>query len=89
MADNPKKTGEPDRSLVAIGQAHEVAYWTKRFGVSEAKLNALPSDKLTELRDNGALQQIYAHLISLVGWDRLIALAMARQAQALPVAANA
>ncbi|WP_447940084.1 DUF3606 domain-containing protein [Pseudoxanthomonas mexicana] len=38
MADNPKKTGEPDRSLVAMGQAHEVAYWTKRFGVSEAKL---------------------------------------------------
>lgn len=38
MADNPKKTGEPDRSLVALGQAHEVAYWTKRFGVSENKL---------------------------------------------------
>lgn len=38
MADNPRKTGEPDRSLVSLGQAHEVAYWTKRFGVSEAKL---------------------------------------------------
>lgn len=38
MADNPKKVGEPDRSLVALGQAHEVAYWTKRFGVSEGKL---------------------------------------------------
>lgn len=38
MADNPKKTGEPDRSLVALGQSHEVAYWTKRFGVTEAKL---------------------------------------------------
>jgi hypothetical protein len=41
-----------------------------------------------ELRDNGALGQIYAHLLSLVGWDRLIALAMARQAQQ-PAAANA
>jgi len=38
MADNPKKTGEPDRSLIALGQSYEVAYWTKRFGVSEAKL---------------------------------------------------
>ncbi len=38
MADNPKKTGEPDRSLIALGQSYEVAYWTKRLGVSEAKL---------------------------------------------------
>jgi hypothetical protein len=52
------------------------------FGVSEEKLAKLPAEKLVELRDNGALQQIYAHLLSLVGWDRLIALAMARQPQA-------
>lgn len=48
------------------------------FGVSEEKLNALPAAKFVELRDNGALGQIYAHLHSLVGWDRLIALAMAK-----------
>ncbi|MCR5873514.1 SapC family protein [Phenylobacterium sp. J426] len=59
------------------------------FGVSEEKLNKLPTEKLVELRDNGALGQIYAHLLSLVGWDRLIAVAMARQAQQQPVAANA
>lgn len=58
------------------------------FGVSEDKLNKLPQDKLLELRDNGALGQIYAHLLSLVGWDRLIALAMARAPQ-IPAAANA
>lgn len=58
------------------------------FGISEQKLAALPADKLLELRDNGALQQIYAHLTSLVGWDRLVALAMVRDAGA-PVAANA
>jgi hypothetical protein len=58
------------------------------FGVSEEKLNKLPTEKLVELRDNGALGQIYAHLLSLVGWDRLIALAMFRQAQQ-PQAANA
>ena len=71
------------------GTAAEPQKIADYFGVSEAKLNALPTEKLAELRDNGALQQIYAHMISLVGWDRLIALAMARQAQQMPVAANA
>jgi hypothetical protein len=59
------------------------------FGVSEDKLNQLPTEKLVELRDNGALSQIYAHLLSLVGWDRLIAIAMARAATQQPMAANA
>ena len=48
------------------------------YGVSEEKLKALPADKLVELRDNGALVQIYAHLASLQGWDRLVALAYQR-----------
>ena len=51
------------------------------YAVSEDKLRALPAEKLAELRDNGALGQIYAHLVSLLGWDRLIALAFLRQAQ--------
>ncbi len=55
-------------------------------GVSEAKLNALPADKLKELATNGALSQIYAHLVSLLGWDRLIVKAMLRPRT--PVAAN-
>ena len=58
------------------------------FAVSEEKLKALPAEKLVELRDNGALGQIYAHLVSLLGWDRLIALAFQRAAQ-MPTAANA
>ncbi|GAA0642497.1 SapC family protein [Brevundimonas lenta] len=58
------------------------------FAVSEDKLKALPAEKLAELRDNGALGQIYAHLVSLLGWDRLIALAFVRAA-AQPTAANA
>ena len=49
------------------------------YAVSEPKLNALPADKLVELRDNGALAQIYAHMTSLFGWDRLIARALIRQ----------
>ena len=42
------------------------------FGVSQEKLNALPEAKLVELVKNGGLSQIYAHLTSLLGWDRLI-----------------
>jgi hypothetical protein len=59
------------------------------FAVSEEKLAKLPAKKLAELRDNGALGQIYAHLISLLGWDRLIAMALSRAAAQAPVAANA
>ena len=68
------------------GETQKIAEY---FGVSEEKLNKLPADKLVELRDNGALGQIYAHLLSLVGWDRLIALAMAKAATEQPQAANA
>jgi len=67
------------------GEPQKIAEY---FGVSEEKLNKLPAEKFIELRDNGALGQIYAHLLSLVGWDRLIAVAMARAATQ-PVAANA
>lgn len=66
------------------GEPQKIAEY---FGVSEEKLNALPADKLVEIRNNGALAQIYAHLVSLVGWDRLVALAMGRS-PALPTAAN-
>jgi hypothetical protein len=59
------------------------------FGVSEEKLTKLPADKVIELRDNGALAQIYAHLLSLAGWDRLVAIALSRAQAAEPQAANA
>ncbi len=48
------------------------------YAVSEEKLKALPTEKLRELVDNGAVAQIYAHLMSLIGWDSLMAVAMAR-----------
>jgi len=59
------------------------------FAVSEAKLNALTGEQLTKLRDNGALEKIYNHLTSLVGWDRLIAIASDRTLQAPVEAAKA
>ena len=66
------------------GQPQKLAEY---YAVSEDKLRALPAEKLVELRDNGALGQIYAHLVSLVGWDRLIAMAVMRHAQA-PTSVN-
>ena len=57
------------------------------FAVSEEKLRALPAEKLQELVGNGAVAQVYAHLTSLIGWDRLVAIAMAR-AVAAPTPAN-
>lgn len=42
------------------------------FAVAETKVNALSPEVLVELRDTGALRQIYAHLDSLYIWDRLI-----------------
>ena len=72
----------------ASGQTQEPQKIAEYFAVSEDKLKALPAEKLAELRDNGALGQIYAHLVSLLGWDRLIALAFQR-AVAMPTAANA
>lgn len=55
-------------------------------GVSEEKLQALSADQIKTLVGNGAMTQIYAHLISLYGWDRLIVKAMLRPRT--PVAAN-
>jgi hypothetical protein len=48
------------------------------YCVSEERLRALPPEKFMQLRDNGALGQIYAHIVSLLGWDKLIALAFER-----------
>ncbi|HYD26549.1 SapC family protein [Brevundimonas sp.] len=70
----------------AAGTPQKIAEY---FAVSEDKLKALPADKLAELRDNGALGQIYAHLVSLLGWDRLIAMAFQRAAEAQGAAGNA
>jgi hypothetical protein len=66
------------------GEPQKIAEY---FGVSEEKLNKLPAEKFIELRDNGALAQIHAHLMSLVGWDRLVAIAIYRQSLQ-PQAAN-
>ncbi len=65
------------------GEPQKIAEY---FAVSEDKLKALPDAKIRELVENGALGQIYAHLTSLHGWDRLIAIALFRQNQPPPPA---
>ena len=60
------------------------------YAISETKLNALPAEKFIELRDNGGLNQVYAHLNSLFGWDRIISESMLRGNMApVPPAGNA
>ncbi len=46
------------------------------YAVSEEKLRSLKPDALDALNQNGALGQIYAHLVSLQNWDRLVVIAM-------------
>lgn len=60
------------------GQPGQPQMLAEYFGVSEEKLKGLTGKKMVELRDNGALEKIYNHLSSLVGWDRLIAFAALR-----------
>ncbi|CAN5177306.1 SapC family protein [soil metagenome] len=75
----------------ADGTAGDPIVVSEYFAVSEEKLGALPAAKLKELQDNGALPQIYAHLVSLAAWDKLLArtLAIAPLTPATPTAANA
>lgn len=78
-------TYTPQNEDGTVGEPQKIADY---FGVSEDKLNALPPAKLAELRDNGALRQIYTHLVSLIGWDKLIAKALYRAQRELDATAN-
>ena len=40
MADDKKKRGGADRALIALGEIYEVAYWSKKFKITPAKLKA-------------------------------------------------
>jgi hypothetical protein len=84
LLDVRKTTYTPQNPDGSAGQPQDIAEY---YAVSEDKLKALPDDKVRTLLDNGAMSQIYAHLVSLMGWDRLISLTLARNA-AGPVAAN-
>ncbi len=40
MADDRKKRGAADRGLIALSEPYEVAYWSKKFKITPAKLKA-------------------------------------------------
>ncbi len=60
------------------GEATTVAEY---FAVSEDKLNALPADKFEVLRRETWLPAIYAHLLSLLLWPKVLNRTMAAQAR--------
>ncbi len=71
------------------GSAGEPQLVAEYSAVSRDKLNELPADAIMSLRANGALQQIYAHLTSLHGWDKLLAETIALSNAGQPVTQNA
>jgi hypothetical protein len=83
LFDTRTATFTPRNADGTPGEPQQIAEY---FAVSEEKLNALKPEQLVELRDNGALGQIYAHLVSLNGWDRLIGRALLRAQQRATVA---
>lgn len=38
MSDDMKKRGSQDRTRIALGEEHEVRYWTQKLGVSREQL---------------------------------------------------
>lgn len=65
------------------GEQQKIAdYWA----IDENKLNALTDEQFKELRANGALGAIYAHMISLLNWQRVIQRAIAQQTKAAAAA---
>jgi hypothetical protein len=38
MADDPTKTGKPDRDRVNVNEPYEVRQWTQHFGCTEQQL---------------------------------------------------
>jgi len=64
-----------DTSGNAVGEQQKIAdYWA----IDENKLAALSPEQFEELRVNGALGAIYAHMISLLNWQRIIQRALAK-----------
>lgn len=53
----------------SVGEQQKIAdYWA----IDENKLNALSEEQFKQLREQGALGACYAHMISLLNWQRVI-----------------
>ena len=60
-------------TMQATPNAGEPLSLTGMFRVQEQKLADLPADKLKELVNNGVLPRLYAHLMSMSNFNRLLA----------------
>ena len=64
------------------GEAQKIADY---FAIDENKLNELTDEQFNQLRSSGALGAVYAHMISLLNWQRIISRAIQKQTgQAAP-----
>lgn len=54
------------------GSQGEVLKVADYVGISEEKLNALSDAQFLELKNKGALAGIYAHLVSLLQWQKMV-----------------
>lgn len=70
LFDQQQATFQPrDAAGQAVGEAQVVAsYW----GISGEKLRNVPAETLVELRDNGYLGAIFAHMLSQTQWEFII-----------------
>lgn len=67
------------------GEAQKIADY---FAIDENKLNELTDEQFNQLRSSGALGAVYAHMISLLNWQRIISRAIQKQTgQAAPAPA--
>ncbi|KJS27546.1 MAG: peptidase, partial [Hyphomonadaceae bacterium BRH_c29] len=74
----------PDGSIA--GELQKIAeYWA----ISEERFNQLPDAKYMELKASGAIGAIYAHLVSLLNWQRVVQRAMRMQVSPNPQPAPA
>lgn len=65
------------------GPVQKIAeYWA----ISEERLNQLPVEKFLELKANGAVGAVYAHLVSLLNWQRVVQRGMRTPPPGTPMA---
>ncbi|MDE5452205.1 DUF3606 domain-containing protein [Bradyrhizobium sp. CSA112] len=61
MADNRKKRGGADRGLIAVSEPYEVAYWSKKFKITPAKLKTAVKNVGRSAKKVGAYIKLQQH----------------------------
>ncbi|KRR14384.1 DUF3606 domain-containing protein [Bradyrhizobium valentinum] len=61
MADNRKKRGGADRGLIAVSEPYEVAYWSKKFKITPAKLKTAVKKVGRSAKKVGAYIKLQQH----------------------------